>query len=453
MAARNLRLIFLQVVWFVAAFHDAAATTCFVSDDNAYQEQVCPAFVFWDEPSPLDMTALPALLDHHIDWQPWAFDHGRKLQKLLSHPVTSGSGADMAARNLRLIFLQVVWFVAAFHDAAATTCFVSDDNAYQEQVCPAFVFWDEPSPLDMTALPALLDHHIDWQPWAFDHGRKLQKLLSHPVTSGSGADMAARNLRLIFLQVVWFVAAFHDAAATTCFVSDDNAYQEQVCPAFVFWDEPSPLDMTALPALLDHHIDWQPWAFDHGRKLQKLLSHPVTSGSGADMAARNLRLIFLQGIRVEKMLGHCYYPEQATLYVKMLLLLKSPAGTWLTWRFWFLHRRLETLSGCAAGPSQKSLCKSRSIDNEKVNALRAKVQQLQERNKRLQKRLQRQLQMKTVAEVAGRVRVHVSPPVAALVEAQLRMSNCYSALVDANLETVAVVCDEGCQNVSLFQAT
>lgn len=34
----------------------------------------------------------------------------------------------------------------------------------------------------------------------------------------------------------------------------------------------------------------------------------------------------------------------ATLYVKMLLLLKSPAGTWLTWRFWFLHRRLETLS-------------------------------------------------------------------------------------------------------------
>ncbi|KAM7284796.1 phosphatidylinositol phosphatase PTPRQ [Ixodes scapularis] len=35
---------------------------------------------------------------------------------------------------------------------------------------------------------------------------------------------------------------------------------------------------------------------------------------------------------------------KSTLYVKMLLLLKSPAGTWLTWRFWFLHRRLETLS-------------------------------------------------------------------------------------------------------------
>lgn len=28
----------------------------------------------------------------------------------------------------------------------------------------------------------------------------------------------------------------------------------------------------------------------------------------------------------------------------MLLLLKSPAGTWLTWRFWFLHGRQETLS-------------------------------------------------------------------------------------------------------------
>lgn len=55
--------------------------------------------------------------------------------------------------------------------------------------------------------------------------------------------------------------------------------------------------------------------------------------------------------------------------------------------------------------------------------LRAKVRQLQERNKRLQRRLQRQRQMRTVAEVVESVRVHVSPRVAALVEAQLRMSN------------------------------
>ncbi|KAG0425012.1 hypothetical protein HPB47_027793 [Ixodes persulcatus] len=73
----------------------------------------------------------------------------------------------------------------------------------------------------------------------------------------------------------------------------------------------------------------------------------------------------------------------ATLYVKILLLLKSPAETWLTWRFWFLHRRLETPS-LAAGPSHKSPRKSRSIDKKKMNALRAKMRQLQERNKRLQ---------------------------------------------------------------------
>lgn len=30
---------------------------------------------------------------------------------------------------------------------------------------------------------------------------------------------------------------------------------------------------------------------------------------------------------------------------------------------------------------------------------------------------------------------------------------CYSALVDAGLKPVAVVCDERCQNVSLFQAS
>lgn len=67
--------------------------------------------------------------------------------------------------------------------------------------------------------------------------------------------------------------------------------------------------------------------------------------------------------------------------------------------------------------------KSRSINKKKMNALRAKVRRLQERNKRLQRRLQRQRQMRTVAEVVESVRAHVSPAVAALVEAQLRMSN------------------------------
>ncbi|KAG0419405.1 hypothetical protein HPB47_004137, partial [Ixodes persulcatus] len=87
------------------------------------------------------------------------------------------------------------------------------------------------------------------------------------------------------------------------------------------------------------------------------------------------------------------------------------------------HSQRDSLFGCAAGPSHKSPSKGRSIDKKKVNALRAKERQLQERNKSLQRRLQRQRQMRTVAEVVESVRVHVPPAVAALVEAQLRMSN------------------------------
>ncbi|KAM7304007.1 hypothetical protein ISCGN_013907 [Ixodes scapularis] len=73
-------------------------------------------------------------------------------------------------------------------------------------------------------------------------------------------------------------------------------------------------------------------------------------------------------------------------------------------------------------PNRSTLQKPQHRQQE-GERLRAKVRQLQERNKRLQRRLQRQRQMRTVAEVVESVRVHVSPCVAALVEAQLRMSN------------------------------
>ncbi|KAG0440659.1 hypothetical protein HPB47_016229 [Ixodes persulcatus] len=87
--------------------------------------------------------------------------------------------------------------------------------------------------------------------------------------------------------------------------------------------------------------------------------------------------------------------------------------------------------------------KGRRIDKRKMDTLRAKLRQIQQRNKRLQRRLQRQRQMRTVAEVFESIRVHVSPAVAALVEAQLRMRDdllfqCYSVLVDVGLEPVAV---------------
>lgn len=59
----------------------------------------------------------------------------------------------------------------------------------------------------------------------------------------------------------------------------------------------------------------------------------------------------------------------------------------------------------------------------KLETLRAKLRQLRKCNKRLQQRLQRRRHMLTVTEIVERVRSLVSPAVAALVEAQLKMSN------------------------------
>ncbi|XP_040355081.1 uncharacterized protein LOC115322190 [Ixodes scapularis] len=81
----------------------------------------------------------------------------------------------------------------------------------------------------------------------------------------------------------------------------------------------------------------------------------------------------------------------------------------------------DSLSSSAGVLSHRASSKARSTDKRKMDALRAKVRQVREQNKRLQRRLQRQRQMRTVAEVVESVRIHVSPAVAALVEAQLRM--------------------------------
>ncbi|KAM7312854.1 putative aldehyde dehydrogenase [Ixodes scapularis] len=83
---------------------------------------------------------------------------------------------------------------------------------------------------------------------------------------------------------------------------------------------------------------------DKARSLGSVLQQPKSTGEDSMAATR-----------------------QATLYVKMLLLLKSPAGTWLTWRFWFLHRRLETLSlavllGLLTNTNVFCVYKCRSID-------------------------------------------------------------------------------------------
>ncbi|KAM7299469.1 hypothetical protein ISCGN_020035 [Ixodes scapularis] len=56
--------------------------------------------------------------------------------------------------------------------------------------------------------------------------------------------------------------------------------------------------------------------------------------------------------------------NEATLYVKVLLLLKSPAGTWLTWRFWFLHRCLDSLWLCCWAFSQITLQKPQHRQQE-----------------------------------------------------------------------------------------
>ncbi|KAM7282696.1 uncharacterized protein ISCGN_002820 [Ixodes scapularis] len=68
-------------------------------------------------------------------------------------------------------------------------------------------------------------------------------------------------------------------------------------------------------------------------------------------------------------------------------------------------------------------CATRTEGKGKMDVLRARLRQLRKHNKRLQQRLQRRRHMLTVTEIVESVRSLVSPAVAALVEAQLKMTN------------------------------
>ncbi|KAH7960083.1 hypothetical protein HPB49_016823 [Dermacentor silvarum] len=59
----------------------------------------------------------------------------------------------------------------------------------------------------------------------------------------------------------------------------------------------------------------------------------------------------------------------------------------------------------------------------KTKELKKKLWKQRDFNRRLQRRLQRKRQALTIEEIVRSVRLHVSPPVAALLEAQLRMKN------------------------------
>ncbi|XP_040074929.1 uncharacterized protein LOC120847054 isoform X1 [Ixodes scapularis] len=81
-----------------------------------------------------------------------------------------------------------------------------------------------------------------------------------------------------------------------------------------------------------------------------------------------------------------------------------------------------SVSSTSAVPHQRS-CATRTEGKGKMDVLRARLRQLRTHNKRLQQRLQRRRHMLTVTEIVESVRSLVSPAVAALVEAQLKMTN------------------------------
>lgn len=88
----------------------------------------------------------------------------------------------------------------------------------------------------------------------------------------------------------------------------------------------------------------------------------------------------------------------------------------------FLLLFLEAFHNCFCF-SLAGSCATRTKGKGKMDMLRAKLRQLRKHNKRLQQRLQQRRHMPTVTEIVETVRRPVSPAVAALVEAQLKMSN------------------------------
>ncbi|XP_049269003.1 uncharacterized protein LOC119382217 [Rhipicephalus sanguineus] len=84
---------------------------------------------------------------------------------------------------------------------------------------------------------------------------------------------------------------------------------------------------------------------------------------------------------------------------------------------------INSVTGVAAEVLSQVPCTSHRDVRRKTKELKAKLRKQRDLNRRLQARLQRQRQALTLGEVVRSVRSHVSPAVAALVEAQLRMNN------------------------------
>ncbi|XP_065296631.1 uncharacterized protein [Dermacentor albipictus] len=271
---------------------------CPIPDYTAYKDCTCPPFICTtlDFKSPLDMTALPAVVSLAC-WPPWSpSDEG--LLKQPPQPTIPGSGAAMAARHLRFVFLQVMQMLTAYQDSFDAMCPIPDYTAYKDCTCPPFICTtlDFKSPLDMTALPAVVSLAC-WPPWSpSDEG--LLKQPPQPTISGSGAAMAARHLRFVFLQVMQMVTAYQDSFDATCPVLDYTACKDCTFPPFICTtlDFKSPLDMTTLPAVVSLAC-WPPWSpSDEG--LLKQPPQPTIPGSGAAMAAMHLRFVFLQVMQV-----------------------------------------------------------------------------------------------------------------------------------------------------------
>ncbi|KAH7978669.1 hypothetical protein HPB49_006333 [Dermacentor silvarum] len=87
-----------------------------------------------------------------------------------------------------------------------------------------------------------------------------------------------------------------------------------------------------------------------------------------------------------------------------------------------------SVTGTAAEAFRKSPCTSESEARRKTKELKKKLRKQRDFNRRLQRRLQRKRQALTIEEIVRSVRLHVSPPVAALLEAQLRMKNLVQVL-------------------------
>ncbi|KAH7933660.1 hypothetical protein HPB49_015121 [Dermacentor silvarum] len=82
-----------------------------------------------------------------------------------------------------------------------------------------------------------------------------------------------------------------------------------------------------------------------------------------------------------------------------------------------------SVTGTAAEAFRKSPCTSESEAWRKTKELKKKLRKQRDFNRRLQRRLPRKRQALTIEEIVRSVRLHVSPTVAALLEAQLRMKN------------------------------